>query len=414
LRPRQHGDDRNRTTAAVAGRVERPCESGKGHSDLPSLSDGNSRRQICKLVAQQKATLKLQDKACPAWYVANAHKIGYYEVHYDSESVGKLLDHSRDLTLAEEVGVLGDLHTLASTGRMPWDQILSVVPKLKNDTRPEITRAGLQLARVPQPYLDSNLIPNYASYVEDTFGERARQLGWTDKTGDTPDQRLLRPELVGFVARWGRDPQLIAEAKRLANAWLENHKVLTPDVAGSVLAVAAQNGDSAFYEEVVSAAKAEQDPYFKPMLIGTLGDFSDPALLNRSLAMAFDGTFDMRLSMRMLFRITSTPSSAGLASQYVTKHYDEAKAELPRAVSSDYASYLPRIAAASVCSDSAEGQVKGFFEPRMKDVIGGQRNLANALEQIYLCAAAKPAVRQQISEFLSEYPAKSMATGGMQ
>jgi hypothetical protein len=60
-------------------------------------------------VAQQKATLKLQDKACPAWYVANAHKIGYYEVHYDSESVGKLLDHSRDLTLAEEVGVLGDL-----------------------------------------------------------------------------------------------------------------------------------------------------------------------------------------------------------------------------------------------------------------------------------------------------------------
>jgi cytosol alanyl aminopeptidase len=192
-----------------------------------AYSDGNSRRQICKLVAQQKATLKLQDKACPAWYVANAHEIGYYEVHYDSESVGKLLDHSRDLTLAEEVGVLGDLHTLASTGRMPWDQILSVVPKLKNDTRPEITRAGLQLARVPQPYLDSNLIPNYASYVEDTFGERARQLGWTDKTGDTPDQRLLRPELVGFVARWGRDPQLIAEAKRLANAWLENHRAVT-------------------------------------------------------------------------------------------------------------------------------------------------------------------------------------------
>jgi hypothetical protein len=47
-------------------------------------------------------------------------------------------------------------------------------------------------------------------------------------------------------------------------------------------------------------------------------------------------------------------------------------------------------------------------------VIGGQRNLANAVEQVHLCAAAKPAAQQQISEFLAEYPAKSMATGGMQ
>jgi alanyl aminopeptidase len=377
-----------------------------------AYSDGNGRKQTCQLIAEQKGSLKLQAKACPAWYLANAHEIGYYQVQYDQESVGKLLDHSRELTLAEEVGVLGDLQTLATTGRMPWDQILGVVPKLKNDTRPEITRAGLQLARIPEPYLDSNLMPNYASYVEDTFGERARQFGWINKAGDTPDQRLLRPELVGFVARWGRDPQLIAEAKRLANAWLENHKAVTPDVASSVLAVAAQNGDSAFYEKVVSAAKAEQDPYFKPMLISTLGDFSDPGLLNRSLAMAFNGTFDVRFSIRMLFAITRTPSSAQLAYQYVAKHYDEVKAKLPSAVSSDYASYLPLVAAAAVCSDSAENQVKMFFEPRMKNVIGGQRNLANALEQIHLCAAAKPAAEQQISKFLSGYPAQGSAVAG--
>jgi hypothetical protein len=148
------------------------------------------------------------------------------------------------------------------------------------------------------------------------------------------------------------------------------------------------------------------------MLISTLGDFSDPGLLNRSLAMAFNGTFDVRFSIRMLFAITRTPSSAQLAYQYVAKHYDEVKAKLPSAVSSDYASYLPLVAAAAVCSDSAENQVKMFFEPRMKNVIGGQRNLANALEQIHLCAAAKPAAEQQISKFLSGYPAQGSAVAG--
>src|SRR5205823_1411082 len=149
----------------------------------------------CKLVSDQKATLTFPEKGCPAWYLANAKEIGYYEVPYDQESLAKLLDHRRDLTLAEEVGVLGDLHTLATTSEMPWNDVLGLVAKLKSDTRPEITRAAMELARIPLEYLDSKLMPNYASYVEDTFGEQARQLGWSDKPGDTPDQRLLRPQL---------------------------------------------------------------------------------------------------------------------------------------------------------------------------------------------------------------------------
>ena len=150
------------------------------------------------------------------------------------------------------------------------------------------------------------------------------------------------------------------------------------------------------------------------MLISTLGAFEDPQLVKRSLAMAFDGTFDMRLSMRMIFAMLGRPTTAVLGYQYVRTHYDEVKAKLPRAVSMDYASFLPRLASACGCSNAAENEAKAFFEPRMKDVIGGPRNLANALEQIHLCAAAKPKAEEQISKFLSAYPAQSSATGGAQ
>ncbi len=376
-----------------------------------AYAEGSGRKQSCKLVTEQSATLSFPEKGCPAWYLANEKEIGYYEAQYDGDSIAKLLDHSNELTLAEEVGVLGDLHTLAVSSQTPWDQVLGLAPKLKHDKRPEITRAAIELAQIPQEYLDPNLMPKYASYVEDTFGDQARELGWQDKPGDTPDQRLLRPELVGFVARWGKDPQLIAEAKQLANAWLENHKAVTPDVTTSILATAARNGDSAFYEKVVTAAKSEQDPYFKPMLISTLGDFSNPELLKRSLAMAFDGTFDLRLSIRMLFGLTSTPEGANLAYQYVKEHYDDIKAKLPRAVNTDYSAYLPSIAAASACSDSAQSDMKIFFESRMKDVIGGPRNLENALETVHLCTAAKPTAEEQIAKFLSAYAVPSAAPG---
>ena len=377
-----------------------------------AYSDGSGRKEICKLVAEQKAKVALRTKVCPSWYLANAEEVGYYEVQYDADTLTKLLNHAHDLTLAEETGVLGDVHTLATTSQMPWNLVLAIVPKLKNDTRPEITRSAIALATIPPEYLDANLMPNYARFVEDTFGGDARQLGWLDKPGDTPDQRLLRPQLVGFVARWGKDSELIGEAKRLANSWLENHKAVSADVAGSVLEIAARNGDAQFYNKVLAAAKVEKDPYFEPMLVRTLGDFEDPQLLHRSLELAFNGTFDLRLSIQMLFGLIRMPSSARIAYQYVREHYQEIKAKLPRAVGTDYASYLPFLAASATCSDEEQNEAKAFFEPRMKDVIGGQRSLANALERIHLCAAAKPESEEQISRFLSEYPVKNAVRGG--
>jgi cytosol alanyl aminopeptidase len=264
---------------------------------------------------------------------------------------------------------------------------------------------------VPMEYLDPKLKQNYAAFVEDTFGEQARQLGWLPKSGDTEDQQLLRPQLVRFVAISGRDPALISEAKRLANAWLADRKAVPPDVAGSVLAVAARFGDAQFYDKVLAAAKAETDPTFKPTLIGTLGQFSDPQLLNRSIALAFNGPFDIRMSGGIVFSMLREPSTAEIAYRYVREHYDQIKSKLPQAVDQDFAAFFPILASASTCSDQGESEARSFFEPRMKQVVGGPRQLANSLEQIHLCSVAKPTAEKQIAGFLGKYSAGAAQSG---
>ncbi len=378
-----------------------------------AYSFGQGTKEMCKLITEQKASLTLPEKGCPAWLLGNNKEVGYYEATYDPNMLGNLLNHRNDLSLAEQVGALGDLDVLAHDSQMPWDQILGLVPRLKDDTHPEILEAAIRLASVPSQYIEANVKASYASYVEDMFGERARQLGWVSKPTDTPEEKLLRPQLVGFVARRGEDPQLIEEAKHLANAWLEDHGTLPPDIAGTVLAVAARNSDSIFYDKVLAAAKAEHDPYFKPILIAALGDFQDPNLVKRSLAMAFDGTFDMRMSIRMFAGAADDPKVAELPYQYIKEHYDDVVAKLPSSINTDYAARLPGLAAGAGCSDEAAAQAKAFFEPRMAKVVGGPRSLSNALEQIHLCAAAKPRATEEIAKFLSAYPAKgSTAAAG--
>lgn len=377
-----------------------------------AYADSKGRGESCKLVTQPQDTIALQTKSCPAWYLANDKEIGYYTAQYEADGLNRLLDHRNDLSLAEQVGLLGDVNNLARTSQMSWNDALALVPKLKNAPEPQVTGAAIDLASVPTEYLDPKLKQNYAAFVEDTFGEQARRLGWLPKSGDTEDQQLLRPQLVRFVATWGMDPELISEAKRLANAWLADHKAVPPDVARSVLAVAARNGDAQFYDKVLAAAKAETDPTFKPTLIGTLGQFSDPQLLNRSVALAFDGTFDIRMSGGIVFSMLREPSTADIAYRYVREHYDEIKSKLPQAVDTDFAAFFPILASASTCSDQGEAEAKTFFEPRMKEVVGGPRQLANSLEQIHLCAVAKPAAEKQIDGFLANYTPGAAQNGG--
>ncbi len=377
-----------------------------------AYSDSKGRGETCKLVTQPQDTITLETNSCPAWYLANDKEIGYYTGQYDAESLNHLLDHRGDLSLAEQVGLLGDVKDLARTSQMSWNDALALVPKLKNAQEPQVTGAAIDLASVPVEYLDPKLKQNYAGFVEDTFGEQARRLGWLPKSGDTEDQQLLRPEIVRFVATWGKDPTLISEAKRLANEWLANRKAVPPDIARSALAVAARYGDAQFYDKVLAAAKAETDPTFKPTLIGTLGQFSDPQLLNRSIVLAFDGTFDIRMSGGIVFSMLREPGTAEIAYQYVRAHYDQIKSKLPQAVDQNFAAFFPVLASASTCSNEGEAQAKAFFEPRMKDVVGGPRQLASSLEQIHLCAVAKPAAEKQIAGFLAIYNSGAAQSGG--
>jgi alanyl aminopeptidase len=184
--------------------------------------------------------------------------------------------------------------------------------------------------------------------------------------------------------------------------------VLSPDVAEGMLAAAARDGDATLFDEVLKAAKSERDPSLRPLLVRALGAFRDKALLER----AFDGTFDIRESFRILMGPLGDPAVADLPYEYVKLHYDEIVPKLPTGVGTDYAAMFPLFARASACSESAREDVETFFEPRMQKVQGGPRNLANALETIHLCAAEKPAAEAAITKFLGEYGRTSATSLG--
>ena len=360
--------------------------------------NGGKRETECTTLESKTGTLALKGKSCPAWFLGNAAEAGYYYTRYEAPALTKLIENRTNLTLAEEAGLFGELDNLTHAGRLPASEGLKLAVQLKDEPKRQIAEAALQFAQVRLAFLPANLRQKYAEYVRENFGPRARRLGWVPRDGESEGDRLLRPSLVGFVARDGEDPELIASARDLANKWLETRQALPADTFRTIFYTAARNGDEALYEKILAAAKQEKDEFFLGALIGSLGAFRDKGLVERNLKLFLAGTFDMRLAIGLIFGAQATPELARLPLDFVEANYDAIVAAMPRAVGSDYAAYLPQTAGFACSAEEAQ-EVQEFFGPRMTKVTGGPRNLAQLMESIKLCEARKKVQQPDLIQY---------------
>lgn len=367
---------------------------------------GGKRLRQCAFVKTPSAEIELRDApGCPEWVLPNAGETGYYRVKYEGDLLRRLVEINRQqLSIPEQVGLLGDVVALANSGNLPAQDALAIVPAIKDDPHRQIATAAVRIVEnLTQPnLLPPELRPNRVRFVQQMFGERARTLGWIAKPNETEDERLLRPSLVSFVAISGNDPILISSAKELAARWLSDRSAVTSDVAGPLLRSAARSGDVSLYERLFEAAKREKDTRAKRSMIEGLAAFGHPALLRRNFSYLVDGTFDPRESDAFLFVPMREPATSRAPLEFVMSRYDELLAKLPAEGVFTLASFLPNVAGVG-CSENERAQAEEFFKPRVEKITGAPRNLAKVLESIHLCAARIRAQSAGVSEFLRQY-----------
>jgi alanyl aminopeptidase len=245
--------------------------------------------------------------------------------------------------------------------------------------------------------VSEKLRPAYAKYIRDLFGARAKQLGWVPKKGDDEDTRLLRARLLPLVASVGEDPALIAGAKKLAAAWLKDHKAVDPDLVGAVLAVAAEFGDKALYDSWMKAARTEKDRIDRVKLLHALAGFVDPAIVKEALPVVLTDSFDAREAIALMWGPSSDPRTRKLVWEWLQANFDALVARLPR----DYGAHLP-FAAVGQCDEQLVAPVRAFFAERSKKFEGGPRQLEQALEQLHLCAVFKTDQTPSVERFFSK------------
>ncbi|GEN10882.1 alanyl aminopeptidase [Myxococcus fulvus] len=364
---------------------------------------GSKDAKACTVLEGERAEVALTEaKTCPAWVFPNAEGAGFFRIQLAGEAAKKLTKTGMaKLSRAERVALLGDVRALALAGALPASEALALVERAAQDPDRAIVESTMEmLDLVSLRLLPESRHADRARFLRETYGPRARELGFAPRKGESEDTRLLRPRVIRLAGRDGADPKLVAEAKGLADKWLVNPAAVDPEMVDAVLSIAAAHGDATFQQKLLTAVRAEKERSRRGEMIFALSGFTDPELVKQNLGLVFEKGMDPRETVWMAFAASQHVKTQGVAFDFVTKNYDKLVGDSPDALLPQDAAGRLSFVGRSFCGEEQRKALADFFTPRAEKAPGGPRTLAQVLESVDQCVALKAAQAQSVESFL--------------
>ncbi len=363
--------------------------------DSKLAQDKSLPTTACATMTTADADLSLP--ACPTWILPNQDSIGYYRMRLQGDLLPKLLAKAATLSLPERIGLLGDINALVLSGDVPKSQALELAATLAKDKHRQIVDETLGAVDSIDDMVPDALRGNYERFVRTLYGARARELTWRSKPGEDANTKQLRPRLLAMVAIQGRDTALAKEAQTLATTWLDTRKGVDAELIDTVLAVAGRYGNQALFDRLHELAQKTDDRDDRARFLGAMGSFVDPAIVRQALAISLTDEFELRDSAALLQGAFADAHNRPIGYDFIKTNFDKIAAKLPEL-------YRPYLAYSFVplCDDSLVPEIEKLFGAKIAAFNGGPRAMAQALEQLKLCAMQRKAELPGVTAFLKK------------
>jgi aminopeptidase N len=221
--------------------------------------------------------------------VINAGQTGYFRSAYSPELWARLAPRFASLPTADQLGLLYDSRALGETGVQPMSDFLALAKNTPPDADPVVLDALTgQLGALDWLYGGRGSQATYRAFARAQLGPVGARLGWDAKSGESDNTAVTRRVVLSQLGEMG-DPATVAEARRRFAAWLKDPSSLTGAARRTVLSIVAANADEATWEAIHAQAKASKDPTDRARLYAYLGASENPALADKTLALALSG-----------------------------------------------------------------------------------------------------------------------------
>jgi aminopeptidase N len=373
-----------------------PSSKGSGAAawSIPICFKTGDDKNDCEILSSGKQPLAVP---AAAFFYANPGGTGYYRSTYPADVYAKLVANvETGLTAEERISLIGDQWAQVRANKAPVGSFLDLVTAVKDDNSGAVLQtafSGLssinaRLASTPE---ERNAL---AAWVRKTFKPSLDRLD-PPSANDTPDTKQLRAALFGTLGTIGQDPAVIAESKTITEKYLADPTSVDATLVGSASAIAAINGDAAFFDQLQKVYETSENPEMQEQALHRLAMFQNPALARRSLDYTLSGKVRNQDSPAMLSIPFRSRDTRDLAWQYVQQNWDKVKTQMTPLSASGFVG-----AAGSFCSAESRDQVVAFYASHR--VASSERSLKRAIDQINDCIEFRANQEGNLKEWLAK------------
>jgi aminopeptidase N len=359
-----------------------------------SLKGSASKDATPFVLSSAEQTVEIN--GCSDWVYADAGGRGYFRSSYEPAAFDKMSSAlETSFTPEERIRFLGDAWAMVRVGRLDISQYLASLEHMRDERNRAVV--ATMLGRIGELH-DTLVAPDeraaFEAWVRNFLRPMAAELGSEPAPGESQERTALRSDVFGTLALYGRDPELIAKSRAIANAYMNDPQSVDEALAGNALAIAAANGDAALYDKFMEHLKTAKTPEEYYSYFGTLGLFPDPALTKR--------TFDFMLSPAV-----KNQDLYFLGGVFQNYHTQEAAWNLFKA------DFKPLMEKVDASLGSGLVEVAGIFcDAKLRDdsqqfltaqhLPGTERLLQNAKDQVNACIELKSLQQSNLTAYLQK------------
>ncbi len=357
-------------------------------------------RDACKLLQDARGEIALPGATADSWVMPNAGGSGYYRFSLPQAQLARLAAQVPQLAEAEQLTYADALGAAFARGDADAASVVEGMTRLAGAGSTEVATALLGRFNWIWSQLATTDAERKALREAATaaFLPRLEALGYRRKAGESIEDTTLRPDLARLLGNRLEVPQVRAALLAQGDAVLAGEggtldfSAADPDLLGNALAVAVQAHGEPVVSRLVEELGRNGDAVQRNAMIEALSQTRDPQQMRRVRDLALGKEIKVGEMAGLLMGGISDPEIQASLWPWFTGNFDR----IVERTGAFTAGRLPMLAAAGDCSVEAAERLEAFFKPRLGELQGAERGLAQASESVRLCAALKAAHRGDV------------------
>jgi alanyl aminopeptidase len=359
---------------------------------------GGASTTQCFLLDQAKQSFAVEG-GCADWYLPNANASGYYRFAMSEKEFAALGKTVASLQPTEQVIYADAIASAFRRGEASPAQVLEALPVLAKSDQPEVVTALIGTVEWLHLHLaNKTTMPVLDAYVTHIYGPLLQAVGYRKTAGESSSTTQLREDLAEFLALEIRDPvtrKALGEQGRAALGLDGTGKVdlskADADLLRTSLIVTVQDSGAPAFDAIMGELKTNHQTRQRYTLLAAIGSTRDAKLAQRVLD--FGVTPDVAVGeLRYIYGASANePENRDLFWTWFKTNFDTLQARLPPFAQG----YTPAMAGPGRCSKAQADELQTFFQPRIKQLNGGERVLAQVLEGTNQCATLREHVGEK-------------------